>query len=124
MARWTQADLDRVLARSAAHRAGLGAVVARVQDPKPEHPPCHEPVGEKGGQGQGSGRAFVSIESRRVRLIDPRANLYGGSKAIEDGLVYAGILRDDSQGHSEGHVFQTKVRDKEEEGTLIRVWFR
>jgi hypothetical protein len=81
-------------------------------------------VGEKEGKGQGSGRAFVSIESRRVRLIDPRANLYGGSKAIEDGLVYAGILRDDSEGHSEGHVFQEKVRSKEEEGTLIRVWFQ
>lgn len=68
------------------------------------------------------GRAFVSIESRRRRLIDPRANLYGGSKALEDACVAAGLIYDDSEEASEGHVFQTKVGKDGQEETVIRIW--
>jgi hypothetical protein len=67
-------------------------------------------------------RCFISIESRRRRLIDPRANLYGGTKALEDALRYAGLIYDDAEAFSEGAVFQTKIKSKEPEETIIRIW--
>lgn len=67
-------------------------------------------------------RCFIWIESRRHKLIDPRANLYGGSKYIEDALMYAGAIHDDSDKFSEGVVTQTKVSKDEPEETIVRIW--
>lgn len=82
----------------------------------------NEQVAAAKGAGSNPTRCFISIESRRRRLIDPRANLYGGTKCIEDACVYAGILFDDKETFSEGAVYQTKVKSPEPEETIIRIW--
>lgn len=71
---------------------------------------------------QNPGRRYVSIESRRRRLIDPRGNLWGGSVYFENALRYAGILFDDNEEFSDGIVFQTKVFKEEDECTIIKIW--
>ena len=89
---------------------------------EPERPTCAEQVAAQEGERCHATRCFISIESRRRRLIDPRANLYGGTKALEDACVYAGILLDDKEAFSEGAVFQTKIKSPEPEETIIRIW--
>lgn len=119
MARFTTAEYAALLAR----RASVDrAKAAQPQDRKPEPDPQHEPVGQGQAEASRSGRCFVSITSRRKKLIDPRANLYGGSKYVEDALVYAGALPDDTEAASQGVVTQEKVGKGEPEETVIRIW--
>ncbi len=92
------------------------------EDSEPEPAACDEQVAAKEGEGCHATRCFISIESRRRRLIDPRANLYGGTKAVEDACVYAGAILDDKEAFSEGAVFQTKIKSPEPEETIIRIW--
>lgn len=122
MPRWTEADLAAAIARTSRSPSGSGTACL-VPPPEPEPVACDEPLEPHEGAKAGPGRAFVSIESRRRRLIDPRANLYGGSKAIEDACVSAGLLNDDNEEESEGHVFQTKVGRDEPEETVVRIWW-
>jgi len=119
VARFTPAEYAQLLAR----RASVDrAKAAQPSDPVPQPDPQHEPVAKGQAQARGSGRCFVSITSRRKKLIDPRANLYGGSKYIEDALVYAGALPDDTEAASQGVVTQEKVGKGEAEETIIRIW--
>lgn len=119
---------DNYLARRSAAppAAARGAPVDRAsseaQGPKPQPASGDESVGETEGKAENPGRRFISIESRRRRLIDPRANLWGGTKYLEDACVYAGALSGDTEKLSEGIVTQTKVGSEEEEVTIIRVW--
>ena len=92
------------------------------EDSELERPACTEQVAAEEGERCHATRCFISIESRRRRLIDPRANLYGGTKALEDACVYAGILLDDKEAFSEGAVYQTKIKNPEPEETIIRIW--
>lgn len=119
MARFTTAEYAALLARRAA--------VDRAKAPRPSDPvaqpdPQHEPVGKGQAEAARPGRCFISIVSRRKRLVDPRANLYGGTKYVEDALVYAGAIQDDSEAASQGVVTQEKVGKGEAEETVIRIW--
>jgi hypothetical protein len=78
-------------------------------------------VGKEEGKATHTSRCFICIKSIRKRLIDPRANLYGGSKYIEDALQYSSLIHDDSEKFSEGTVTQEKAGKDEEEMTIIRV---
>ena len=90
------------------------AVVERAVEPRP--------LAASEEAGAITGRVLIRITSRRSRLIDPRANLYGGTKYLEDACVYAGILHDDKEAFSEGDVRQEKVGKGEEESTVIEIW--
>jgi hypothetical protein len=121
MPTWTQEDLKRYEERTrgkAVHQAGA----AEAPRGEPQRPSVDEPVGKASPEEARSGRCFIRITSRRSRLIDPRANLYGGTKYIEDACVYAGILHDDKEAFSEGDVRQEKVGKGEEESTVIEIW--
>jgi hypothetical protein len=116
---------DDYLKRQAATAAGRPAVdrtQGEAQASQPESASSDESLAAEEGKAENPGRCFIGIESRRKRLIDPRANLYGGSKYIEDACMYAGALHDDDQEFSEGIVTQTKVGKDEEEVTIIRIW--
>lgn len=119
MARFTTAEYAALLARRAAVDR---AKAPKPQDRVPQPDPQPEPVGKRQAEASRSGRCFVSITSRRKKLIDPRANLYGGSKYVEDALVYAGALPDDTEAASQGVVTQEKVGKGEPEETVIRIW--
>jgi hypothetical protein len=109
-------------ASAAARRASVDRTAGETQGSKSQPAPGNEPMGKEEGKAAYTGRSFISIESRRRRLIDPRANLYGGSKYLEDAVMYSGAIHDDSEKFSEGHVTQTKVASEDEEVTIIRVW--
>jgi len=119
VARFTPAEYAQLLARRAS--------VDRAAPQRPPHPiPQPDPRNESVDPGQAEaprpGRCFISIVSRRKRLIDPRANLYGGTKYVEDALVYAGAIQGDTEAASEGIVTQEKVGKGEAEETIIRIW--
>ena len=121
MPTWKQQDLEKYeqrTGRKAVHQAGP----AQAPSGQPQRPSGNEPLGETSAEAPGSGRCFIRITSRRSRLIDPRANLYGGTKYLEDACVYAGILHDDKEAFSEGDVCQEKVGKGEEESTVIEIW--
>lgn len=116
---------DDYLKRQAATAAGRPAVdrtQGEAQGSQPESVICHESMAKEKRATQKPVRRFVSIESRRRRLIDPRGNLWGGTVYIENALRYAGILFDDNEEFSEGIVFQTKVFKEEDECTIVKVW--
>lgn len=116
---------DDYLKRQAAAAAGRPSVdraEGEAQGSKPEPALGDESLAAQEGKAENPGRCFISIESRRKRLIDPRANLYGGTKYIEDSLQYSSIIHNDSEEFSEGIVTQTKVSKDEEEVTIIRIW--
>ena len=119
MARFTQEQYDALLAkRATAHPPRP----PQASGGEPQRPAGHESVGKESPEAKGPGRCFIRITSRRRRLIDPRANLYGGTKYLEDACVYAGILHDDKEAFSEGDVRQEKVGKDEEESTVIEIW--
>lgn len=61
----------------------------------------------------------ITVISHRVRLCDPD-NV--SAKACIDGLVHCGILRDDSPKEvSEVRYRQVKVKNREEEKTVIEI---
>lgn len=109
-------------ASAAARRASANHLDREAQGPKSQSALCDEPVAKKERAIQKPVRRYVSIESRRRRLIDPRGNLWGGTVFLENSLRYAGILFDDNEEFSEGIVFQTKVLKEEDECTIIKVW--
>ena len=109
-------------ASAAARRTPVDRTAGETQGSQSQPASGDEPVGKAEGKAENPGRCFISIESRRRRLIDPRANLWGGTKYLEDACVYAGALSGDTEKLSEGIVTQTKVGSEEEEVTIIRVW--
>jgi hypothetical protein len=75
-----------------------------------------EPLGEKEGKGLdtcgGGKRVRIHIHSRRKRLCDPDGI---SAKAVIDGLVHSGILKDDSAEFiSEVSYSQEKTNAEEE----------
>lgn len=116
---FTSEWLDQLLAKRARPMAGNAAHSA--PDPKPEHDGGHESVATGQGEARDARSRQVSIVSRRCRLLDPGANLWGGTKHLEDALRYAGILFDDSEKFIEIKVSQEKVRTKKEEETVVTI---
>lgn len=88
---------------------------------KPEHPARDEQVGKNKREARDPRSRVVRIISRRRRLIDPGANLWGGSKYFEDSLRYAGMLWDDSEAFIQISVRQEKVETEEDEATIIEI---
>lgn len=119
---WYDNYLARQAASAAARRATVDRTAGEAQDTKPQPASVDEPVGAQKGEATHTSRCFICIKSIRKRLIDPRANLYGGSKYIEDALQYSSLIHDDSEKFSEGTVTQEKAGKDEEEMTIIRVW--
>lgn len=64
-------------------------------------------------------RVRVVVESHRTVLLD-KANLWGGTKAIWDGLVRLGYLRDDNPKWLDDDVRQFRV-PRAEEITLVTI---
>ena len=119
---WYDNYLARQAASTAARRTPVDRAAGEPQDPKSQPASGNEPVGAPKGEATHTNRCFICIKSIRKRLIDPRANLYGGSKYIEDALQYSSLIHDDSEKFSEGTVTQEKAGKDEEEMTIIRVW--
>jgi hypothetical protein len=119
---WYVNYLTRQAASAAARRSPVDRAAGEAQGSKSQSASGNEPVGKEEGKATHTSRCFVCIKSIRKRLIDPRANLYGGSKYIEDALQYSSLIHDDSEKFSEGTVTQEKAGKDEEEMTIIRVW--
>lgn len=83
-----------------------------------EQPAGHEPLAQDQGQKGNPGRYIVRIESRRLRLLD-EDNL--AVKYHVDALRYAGVIPEDNAATCKIESFQTKVRTKAEEVTVIEV---
>lgn len=81
----------------------------------------HEQVAKNKRKARDPRSRRVRIISRRRRLIDPGANLWGGSKYFEDSLRYANLLHDDSEAFIEIKISQEKVTTPEEECTIIEI---
>lgn len=94
----------------------------RTEDSCPESEPiiCGEPEESVSDQKGSPGRYTLRIESRRCRLLDPD-NLVGGVKFFVDSLRYFRVIPDDTAKVLRLIVFQTKVRSKAEEKTVITV---
>lgn len=78
----------------------------------------HEPLGKAERTSLYPGCVSICITSYRFRLLDER-NLW--DKWIVDGLVYAGIIRDDSPQWAKVQVEQVKVDNRAEERTEITI---
>lgn len=118
MARWTEADLNRVTAKAGYGQLGV-CHQGGQQGSEPEPVVRCQPVEAKEDQGGGSAQFWVRIESIRKRLLDPD-NLC--PKYHIDCLRYAGVLPDDTAEAVRIETVQRKPRKGEEEGTLIHVW--
>lgn len=118
MARWTEADLNRVTAK-AGYRESGGCYPGGQQGAQPEPAVRCQPLVQKEDQGGGSAQFWVRIESIRKRLLDPD-NLC--PKYHIDCLRYAGVLPDDTAETVRIETVQRKPKKGEEEGTLIHVW--
>lgn len=79
-----------------------------------------QPLGEEEGEGEGSGRIAVRINSRRVRLLDPD-NLT--PKYVLDGLRYSGLIYDDRATDIIFSCEQEKVAHRAEEETIISITY-
>lgn len=118
---WYEQYLQRQAAAAAARPAVDRAADTR-EDAKPQPASSYGSLVKEIREKAHASRCFISIESRRRKLVDPRANLYGGSKFFEDALMYSGAIHDDTDQFSEGVVTQTKIGKEEEEMTIIRIW--
>ena len=93
----------------------------KIQNTKPEPPLQSESLGTDTREEGCPRRARVRFTSFRRRLITDRTNLEGGIKAIEDALVYAGLVAGDSESEITRTVKQVKVKTEEEERTEIEI---
>lgn len=91
-----------------------------IRSAEPELVICGEPETAVQDQKGDPGRYTVVIESRRRRLLDPD-NLVGGVKFFLDSLRYFRVIPEDTTKAIKLVVFQTKVRDKTAEKTVIKV---
>ncbi len=115
----TPEEYNAILNRPAIKRANAANQTgSQAQAPQPECPVRHEPVAEKKRERSHAGRFHVSVEGRRVRLIDPDN---ATPKYFIDCCRYAGLIPDDRSQDIELSVTQTKVKTKEEECTVITI---
>lgn len=74
-------------------------------------------LANQGESGQDHQRVRISVHSVRKRLVDPDAI---STKAVIDGIVAAGVLKDDSAKEIEGPVIRTQEKGMEEK-TIIMI---
>ncbi len=81
-----------------------------------ESTPCNEQMGEKESKGLDT-PCRITVHSKRTRLCDPDGI---SAKAVIDGLVLGGLLRDDSAKCVKEVSFTQEVGEDE---TIIDIFF-
>lgn len=114
MPRFTQDDLDRILAQ-----ANYSAIPTGLSHPIPKQDAELPPLGKEKDEEGGTGRFRVRIERRASRLLDAD-NLAGSCKFVLDALRYRKIIPEDNPAAIDLEISQA-VYPKEERGTYIEV---
>lgn len=97
-------------------------VATRVQDAKSQRTPGSAVVQAPPDESGSGPRVTLRITRFGRQLLD-FDNCAGGCKAICDQLRYAGVIEDDTPEAIDFQVRQVKIKTKQEEGTLIEVFY-